>query len=113
MPRWFNTAGPCKLDIHYMLPAAARVPQARPMIERQAYFVIHAPRQTGKTTTMMALARELTASGQYVAVLLSVEVGAAFNTDPGTAELQHQDPLADPGQLYTGRSGSALPTAHG
>ena len=57
------------------------------MIEQQAYFVIHAPRQTGKTTTMMALARELTASGQYAAVLLSVEVGAAFNTDPGTAEL--------------------------
>ncbi|MBM4458202.1 MAG: ATP-binding protein [Chloroflexi bacterium] len=87
MSRWFNTAGPCKPDIHYMLPAAARVPQARPLIEQQAYFVIHAPRQTGKTTTMMALAAELTASGRYVAVLLSVEVGAAFNTEPGTAEL--------------------------
>lgn len=87
MPRWFNTAGPCKPDIHYMLPAAARIPQARPLITQQAYFVIHAPRQTGKTTAMTMLARELTASGQYVAVLLSVEVGAAFNTDPGTAEL--------------------------
>ncbi|MFZ1403947.1 MAG: AAA family ATPase, partial [Anaerolineae bacterium] len=87
MPRWFNTAGPCKPDIHYMLPAAARVPGARPLIEQQAYFVIHAPRQTGKTTAMTMLARELTASGRYVAVLLSVEVGAAFNTDPGAAEL--------------------------
>ncbi len=87
MPHWFNTAGPCKPDIHYMLPAAARVPDARPLIEQQAYFVIHAPRQTGKTTAMTMLARELTASGRYVAVLLSVEVGAAFNTDPGTAEL--------------------------
>ncbi len=87
MPRWFNTAGPCKPDIHYMLPAADRIPQARQMIEQQAYFVIHAPRQTGKTTTMMALARELTDGGPYAAVLLSVEVGAAFDTDPGTAEL--------------------------
>ena len=87
MPHWFNTAGPCKPDIHYMLPAAARVPGARPLIEQQAYFVIHAPRQTGKTTAMTMLARELTASGRYVAVLLSVEVGAAFNTDPGAAEL--------------------------
>ncbi len=57
------------------------------MIEQQAYFTLHAPRQTGKTTTMMALVRELTASGQYVAVLLSVEVGAAFDTSPGAAEL--------------------------
>ena len=49
----------------------------------QNYFVIHAPRQTGKTTTMANLAQELTASGEYVAVLVSVEVGAAFSDDPG------------------------------
>ena len=36
---------------------------------------------------MIALAQELTASGAYVAALASVEVGAAFNSDPGAAEL--------------------------
>ena len=36
---------------------------------------------------MTNLAQELTASGEYVAVLVSVEVGAAFNDDPGAAEL--------------------------
>jgi len=87
MPRRFNVAGPCKPDIHYMLPAAARVPLARRLVADQNYFVIHAPRQSGKTTAMTNLAQQLTASGDYVAVLVSVEVGAAFNDDPGAAEL--------------------------
>ncbi len=87
MPRRFNVAGPCKPEIHYMLPAAARVPLARRLVADQNYFVIHAPRQSGKTTAMIGLAQELMASGEYVAVLVSVEVGAAFNDDPGAAEL--------------------------
>ena len=82
MPRRFNVAGPCKPEIHYMLPAAARVPLARRLVADQNYFVIHAPRQSGKTTAMIDLAQELTASGEYVAVLVSVEVGAAFNDRP-------------------------------
>lgn len=86
MPRRFNVAGPCKPDIHYMLPAAARVPLARPLVADQNYFVIHAPRQSGKTTAMTNLAQELTASGEYVAVLLSVEVGSPFSAQPGKAE---------------------------
>lgn len=85
--RFFNTAGPCKPEDHYMLPAASRLPEVPRLIEQKGYFVIHAPRQTGKTTAMLELARELTASGRYTAILLSVEVGAAFNDDPGTAEL--------------------------
>ena len=63
------------------------MPLAWPLVADQNYFVIHAPRQSGKTTAMTNLAQELTASGEYVAVLVSVEVGAAFNDDPGAAEL--------------------------
>ncbi len=85
--RRFNVAGPCKPELHYMLPAAARVQPARRLVADYNYFVIHAPRQTGKTTSMIALAQELTASGAYVAALVSVEVGAAFSSDPGAAEL--------------------------
>jgi type II secretory pathway predicted ATPase ExeA len=48
--------------------------------------VLHAPRQTGKTTAMLNLAQELTASGRYTAALLSVEVGAPFSAEPGAAE---------------------------
>ncbi|PNK16875.1 ATP-binding protein, partial [Cylindrospermopsis raciborskii] len=45
------------------------------------------PRQTGKTTAMLSLAQQLTDSGNYAAVMVSVEVGSAFNHDPTTAEL--------------------------
>ena len=86
MPRWFNIAGPCQPDIHYMLPATARLPRLEQLIAQQGYFVIHAPRQTGKTTAMLTLAQQLTASGRYTAVMLSAEVGATFPHNPETAE---------------------------
>ncbi len=67
MTRWFNVAGPCHPDIHYMLPPTARIPEVMRLIQQQSYFVLHAPRQTGKTTAMLSLAQELTASGQWTA----------------------------------------------
>jgi hypothetical protein len=87
MNRWFNVAGPCRPDIHYMLSATARLPNVTRLIAQQSYFVLHAPRQTGKTTAMLTLAQELTAGGQYVAAMLSLEVGAPFSDDPDAAEL--------------------------
>src|SRR6476469_10102285 len=86
MPRWFNTAGPCREDIHYVLPATRRIPSLERLIAQENYFVIHAPRQVGKTTAMRALAKQLTESGQYTAVMLSVEVGAPFIQDIAGAE---------------------------
>jgi hypothetical protein len=65
MPRWFNTAGPCQADIHYVLPPTLRLPGLERLIAQRNYFVIHAPRQVGKTTAMLALAKQLTDSGQY------------------------------------------------
>jgi molybdopterin-guanine dinucleotide biosynthesis protein len=35
------------------------------LVETHSYFVVHAPRQTGKTTAMPELARELTASDRH------------------------------------------------
>ncbi|MEL6491672.1 MAG: ATP-binding protein [Cyanobacteria bacterium J06621_3] len=87
MARWFNTAGPCKADIHYMLSPLGRLPQLQRVIDQQGYFVLHAPRQTGKTTAMLSLAKSLTESGQYSAIMVSVEVGAAFPNSPDAAEL--------------------------
>ena len=86
MTKWFNTAGPCKPNIHYTLPTSERLPELKRLIDQENYFVIHAPRQTGKTTAMLTLAQELTASGKYTAVLLSLEVGAVFPHDPLAAQ---------------------------
>ncbi|MEG4912789.1 MULTISPECIES: hypothetical protein [unclassified Microcoleus] len=81
MPRWFNTAGPCQADIHYVLPPTLRLPGLERLIAQRNYFVIHAPRQVGKTTAMLALAKQLTDSGQYTAVIVSVEVGTPLSSD--------------------------------
>jgi type II secretory pathway predicted ATPase ExeA len=86
MNKFFNTAGPCRSEMHFMLPAAERLPEARRIIEQQNYFVLHAPRQTGKTTLVLELAKQLTTEGKYAAVMLSVEVGAAFNDNIDAAE---------------------------
>lgn len=82
----FNNAGPCRPELHYMLPVASRLPEVRRLIDQQTYFVLHAPRQVGKTTTLMQLAQELTAEGRYTALLVSMEAGSAFNDQPGKAE---------------------------
>jgi hypothetical protein len=87
MPRWFNTAGPCKPDLHYVLPALRRLPEIHRLVEQQGYFVLHAPRQVGKTTSLLTLAGELTREGRHVAALLSMELGAGFPHDVGAAEL--------------------------
>lgn len=71
--RHFNTSGPCKLELHYMLPAAERLPEARQLLDESQYFVVYAPRQTGKTTTLMALAESLTAGGKYAALHFTCE----------------------------------------
>lgn len=86
MVRWFNVAGPCQSDIHYMLPAAARLPEVSALVAQRSYFVLHAPRQSGKTTAMLELAQTLTATTTYTAVLLSLEVGAGWPHDLGAAE---------------------------
>lgn len=87
MPRWFNISGHCQADKHYMLSPTSRLPDLEGLIAQENYFVIHAPRQTGKTTAMISLAQELTSSEHYAAVMVSVEIGSAYNDDPGAAEV--------------------------
>ncbi|MFF0568958.1 ATP-binding protein [Streptomyces sp. NPDC004041] len=85
--RYFNTAGPCVPTRHYMVPAQERLPRARGYIEQGQYFVVHAPRQTGKTTVLAAMARELTASGRYAALHFSCESAEVAGEEYGQAEL--------------------------
>jgi hypothetical protein len=86
MLRFFNTTGPCKPEFHYMLPPTQRLPSLLRLIDQANYFVIHAPRQTGKSTAMLALGEQLTAVGTFTAVMVSVEIGQPFSHDPGKAE---------------------------
>ena len=55
MEKYFNVAGPCFPAKHYMLPALERMPEIRRLVEQETYFVIHAPRQSGKTIHVVGL----------------------------------------------------------
>jgi hypothetical protein len=86
MPRRFNTTGPCRPDWHYMIPAERRLPEAQGLVEQAGYFVVHAPRQTGKTTALRALAEHLTGSGHFAALHFSCETGEAAGDDFAEAQ---------------------------
>ena len=73
MERFFNTEGPCIPDEHYMLPPMDRVKGIDRLIQRKRYFVVHAPRQSGKTTFLQALAQEINEDGDRVALYVSLE----------------------------------------
>ncbi len=70
----FNTTGPCDPRDHYIVPASMRLPYAYDLIAQKLYFIIHAPRQSGKTTSIGLLAAELTKSEKYAALKISLEV---------------------------------------
>ena len=73
MEKCFNTAGPCFPAKHYMFPALDRLPEIRRLVIMERYFVVHAPRQTGKTTALKALVREINAKGDMVALYCTLE----------------------------------------
>jgi len=73
--RFFNTTGPCNPDDHYMLPPEDRLvgAQLNRYIKDKLYWVLHAPRQTGKTTFLQSWMREINAGGEAIACYVSVE----------------------------------------
>ncbi|GMV43546.1 MAG: hypothetical protein AMXMBFR64_52620 [Myxococcales bacterium] len=91
--KYFNTAGPCIEGMHYMLPPLSRIPEARGLVERGSYFVVHAPRQSGKTTALRALAQALTEDGRHAALAFSCETSAATGDDYAAAQRAILDEL--------------------
>ncbi|MEM7537741.1 MAG: AAA-like domain-containing protein [Chloroflexota bacterium] len=81
--RFFNTAGPMKTDIHYYLPPLERfnLDEILDLIDQQKYFILHAPRQVGKTTFMLALMDYLNQQGRYQALYVNVENAQSARED--------------------------------
>ncbi len=73
MKKNFNIAGPCRPDEHYMLPTQERCKGVLNLIKQKQYFVIHAARQSGKTTLLLELAQQLNEAGEYYALYCSLE----------------------------------------
>ena len=81
MERCFNIAGPCFPDEHYMLPALERLPGIERIVEQRSYFVLHAARQSGKTTALKALVSAINSKGRMNALYFTVESVQRY-TDP-------------------------------
>ena len=94
MEKYFNTAGPCIPAKHYMLPALDRLPEVRRLVGMERYFVIHAPRQTGKTTALNALVDEINGNGEMVALYCTLET-LQNAKDPDKSNLAIRDLILD------------------
>ncbi len=83
--RFFNTAGPVNCTDHYCLPPLQRfnLPEILSLIAQKKYFVLHAPRQTGKTSCLLALMDHLNRDGRYRALYANFEAaqGARENVE--------------------------------
>lgn len=79
----FNTAGPNILSLHYELDPLVRIDQhmIEDLIAQQRYFVLHAPRQTGKTTCLLALRDYLNAQDKFAALYVNIESAQAARND--------------------------------
>ena len=97
MERFFNTAGPQKPDINYTIDPLSRfdLDDILTLIRQQRYFVMHAPRQTGKTSCMLALRDYLNREDDYIAVYANVEGGQASRNDAQSVVKSTVDTLAE------------------
>jgi len=75
----FCTAGPAKPDKHYGIPPLSRwdMDEIDRLIAEERYFVLHAPRQTGKTSGLLALIARRNAEADYTTLYVNVEPAQA------------------------------------
>ncbi len=87
--RFFNTAGPVEAQDHYCIPPLDRVDlkYVSDLISRKKYFILHAPRQSGKTSTLKALQDHLNSgvAGNYRCLYVNVEGAHTAREDVGRA----------------------------
>ena len=83
MEKYFNTEGANILEDAYSLDPLKRIDldEMESLIQRKRYFIMHAPRQTGKTTSLLALRDHLNRKGEVYAVYANVEPGQAWRND--------------------------------
>ena len=85
--RFFNTAGPMDAARHYTVPPLSRIDldDVLLLIEQQKYFVLHAPRQTGKTTVLLALMEQLNREGRYTCLYANIEAAQTYRSNVDAA----------------------------
>ena len=87
--RHFNTTGPVNPDDHYYIPPLERVPLKKwcRLVQQKKYFVVHAPRQTGKTSALLAFRDHLNSGrlGDIRCLYVNIEPGQTARDNVGRA----------------------------
>ncbi len=71
--RFFSVAGAVNPKGHYFIPHRLNWEQLKNFIEKKHYFILHAPRQSGKTTAILEWTRQLNGEGKYKAFYINIE----------------------------------------
>ena len=91
--KFFTTEGPVNCLDHYCLPPLERfdMDDILELIDKKKYFLLHAPRQTGKTSSLMALMEYLNKGGRYRTLYVNIEGAQAAreNVDQGISAVIH------------------------
>ncbi len=105
--RFFNTEGPVRPDDHYCLPPLLRwdLEEVLRLIEQKKCFLLHAPRQTGKTSCLLALMAYLNGEGRYRALYANIEGAQANREDVDQAMATICSVLGRSARLYLNDSG--------
>lgn len=99
--RIFNTAGPVNCKEHYCLSPLDRLNLGEiSLIVQKKYFILHAPRQTGKTTSLLALMDHLNTGGSYRSLYFNVESAQAAREDVGRAMRAILSEMASSAEYY-------------
>ncbi|MCP4153156.1 MAG: ATP-binding protein [bacterium] len=106
MERFFNTAGPIIQEDHYHIPPLSRLDleHVLSLIQQKKYFVLHAPRQTGKTSLLRSLMTYLNKEGHYTCLYINIENAQAAreNVEKGIRSIL--ETLAERANDYLGDS---------
>lgn len=79
--KFFNIAGPVVPGKHYLLPLRLDSQKINELISRSYYFILHAPRQTGKTSAIFQLINRLNLESKFTPLYVNVESAQAARSN--------------------------------
>ncbi len=76
--KWFCIAGPIDPEVHYFIPKRLDWNLLDSLIAKREYFILHAPRQSGKTTAINEFVVHLNGDSSYNALYINIEPAQAM-----------------------------------
>jgi len=104
MNKFFNTAGPIIKEDHYYISSFDRFDyeEISDLINKKRYFVLHAPRQTGKTSALLEMMERINSEGVYDCLYVNIEASQADRSDAIEGAKTFCSVIANEASFYLG-----------